>query len=314
MRIAVIGAGMAGLACASRLAQGGASPVVFEKSRGLGGRMATRRSGAGAFDHGAQFLTARGDRLSAYLAQAETAGAAARWSPAGRPETSETWWTGAPGMSRLARPLAEGLDIRQPVRVTGLAGRAGGWTLETESGEAIAGFDAVVLAIPAPQAVSLLEASGLDHDLHGVAMAPCWALMLAFDTAAACPVDMLRPEGGPIAFAAREASRPGREAAPERWVIHATPDWSRDQLEWDKAAVIGRLAPKACELIGATGEQIHADTHRWRYALVETPLGRDCLWDKKRAIGLAGDWMIGGRIEAAFDSGNALAAAILDGG
>ena len=52
-RIAIIGAGLAGLSAARALTAAGHTPVVFEKSRGLGGRLATRRTEFGPIDHGA---------------------------------------------------------------------------------------------------------------------------------------------------------------------------------------------------------------------------------------------------------------------
>ena len=50
-RIAIIGAGLAGLSAARALTAAGHTPVVFEKSRGLGGRLATRRTEFGPIDH-----------------------------------------------------------------------------------------------------------------------------------------------------------------------------------------------------------------------------------------------------------------------
>ncbi|WP_296703062.1 NAD(P)-binding protein [Thiocapsa sp. UBA6158] len=84
-RIAVIGSGMAGLACARRLTEAGHAPVVFDKGRGIGGRLATRRTPEGwQFDHGAQYITTSSPGFQALLEQAERAGAAARWADAGR--------------------------------------------------------------------------------------------------------------------------------------------------------------------------------------------------------------------------------------
>ncbi len=58
MRIAVIGAGLSGLACATALQEAGHRVAIFEKSVGVGGRMSTRRVdtvlGGTTFDHGAQ--------------------------------------------------------------------------------------------------------------------------------------------------------------------------------------------------------------------------------------------------------------------
>lgn len=114
--IAIIGAGIAGLACADALRAQGWQPVIFEKSRGIGGRVATRRSCRGwQFDHGAQYVTARGDAFRRYLETALGSGTAAPWAPVratGMPSGQAAWHVGAPAMNALAAPLAAGLDIR----------------------------------------------------------------------------------------------------------------------------------------------------------------------------------------------------------
>ena len=49
-KVAIIGAGISGLALANKL-KNHFEVVVFEKSRGYGGRVATRRSGAVSYTH-----------------------------------------------------------------------------------------------------------------------------------------------------------------------------------------------------------------------------------------------------------------------
>ncbi|MGH8831163.1 MAG: FAD-dependent oxidoreductase, partial [Polaromonas sp.] len=66
--VAVVGAGIAGIACARTLAQAGHRVTVFEKNRGAGGRMATRDSEFGGFDHGVQYFTVRDARFEKALA------------------------------------------------------------------------------------------------------------------------------------------------------------------------------------------------------------------------------------------------------
>ncbi len=115
MRIAVIGAGLAGLTAARTLSKAAHEVTVFDKSRGLGGRLATRRTEAGGIDHGAPWLNAGGDFADVLSGLAE-AGAAARHDDA---------WVGLPGMSGLVRPLADGLDIRTGGRGLGARRRGG---------------------------------------------------------------------------------------------------------------------------------------------------------------------------------------------
>jgi renalase len=157
-RIAVIGAGMAGLSCARRLADAGYAPVVFDKGRGIGGRLATRRTPDGLqFEHGAQYVTARSAGFEALLEQARTAGAAALWTD-GAEGTDRPHSVGTPGMNALAKHLARGLAIRQGIQVTALREAGRGWTLTLPGEEQV--FDRVVVTVPAPHRPFARDTSG----------------------------------------------------------------------------------------------------------------------------------------------------------
>ena len=169
---AVIGAGMAGIACARTLVQAGHSVTVFEKTVSPGGRMATRSSPFGSFDHGAQYFTVRDARFARAL---ETVpGLCKPWSANairvldahGRVTEAplparESHWVAVPGMSDLvtqwAQPLAAACQLELKTRVTRIERDAldpAGWQLRTEAGEArhvYGGFDGVMLALPAPR-------------------------------------------------------------------------------------------------------------------------------------------------------------------
>ena len=106
--IVIIGAGMAGLACARRLADAGLAPVVLDKGRGIGGRVATRRAGSLQFDHGAQYMNAHGSDFAAVLRNLGETGALAGWQDG----TGQTHSVGVPGMSAIPKALGAGLDIR----------------------------------------------------------------------------------------------------------------------------------------------------------------------------------------------------------
>jgi predicted NAD/FAD-dependent oxidoreductase len=308
MKIAVIGAGMAGLACAQALRQAGREVVVFEKSRGRGGRIATRRGVARIFDHGAQYVTAKSESFRAYLEQAGREGFASVWTPEGV-QSEKTWWVGQPGMSALVRPLCEGLDLRFGVEIAALERGPEGWRMRTAKGEAPEAFDAVLLAAPAPQAQTLLgDQAEAFPGLAQVRIAPCWAMMAVFDQPLETSADALRPENSPLAWLARDGAKPGREAPMDSWVLHATPEWSRDHLELPPESVVIHLRRALADVLGyVTPEPWAASAHRWRYAQVEQALGEDCLWDGTLGLGLCGDWCVGPRAEAAWTSGRALA-------
>lgn len=294
-RIAVIGAGMAGLSCARILADAGLRPIVFEKSRGLGGRIATRRSDAGDFDHGAQFATAKERPFAAFLAKACEIGTAAPWQP---PDSGEGWHVGTPAMNSLVKPLAEGLDLRFGTEIEAPVRRAGAWRVGGEQ------VDFLVSTVPAPQANRLFGLSALAT----VEMAPCWALMACFAEDPGLP-DVRRSKEGDLSIVVRSSAKPGREAG-HRFVAHASPEWSAEHLEMDKPeaaeALLALLGRKA-----SLPPAAHAVAHRWRYARTVRPLGQPFLAAQEDTLFVGGDWCLGERIEDAHASGRAIAEAIL---
>jgi len=311
-RIAIIGAGMAGIACARALVAAGHAPVILDKGRGVGGRMATRRLPALGvqFDHGAQYVSARDPAFAAVLAGLEQTGGAARWD-IGTPGTRHV---GLPGMSGLARALAEGLDIRSGVQVSAVAPQGNGWRLDLPKGAAL--FDRVVITAPAAQAAALLPAGhALAAQIAAARHDPCLTLMAAF------PADTPRPfvaeadEHAPLSWIAQDSAKPGRpEGAAVAWVAQAGPDWSRAQLELAPEDIAARMLPLLAARIGVdAGRAVHAVAHRWRYARVAQALGLPFLRDAGGRVYAGGDWCLGARVEAAWQSGTAIAADILAG-
>lgn len=312
-RIAVIGAGLAGLVCARTLADHRLPVTVFEKSVGRGGRLATRRADEAAFDHGAQYFTARDPRFARLVAAWAERGLVARWQPGGREAAGggDDWWVGVPGMSALGRHLAADLDVVDDTRITVLVPEAGAWRLIDEAGEGRGRFDLVVVAVPAPQAAALLAPlPALRERAAKAPMAPCWAGLFAFSEALPL-AEVIRPEHPVLAWAARNTSKPGRPDG-EAWVVHARPDWSAANLERAAADVLGDLrAALGAVAGGPLPEATFARAHRWRFALAAAPAGEPCLFDAAAGVAACGDWCLGGRIEAAYLSGAAAAGRIL---
>jgi predicted NAD/FAD-dependent oxidoreductase len=340
--IAVIGAGIAGMACARTLAQAGHTVTVFEKSRGAGGRMSTRNSEFGSFDHGAQYFTVRDKRFETALSINPEL--VRRWSAntvrildeAGRVVASslppkEAHWVATPGMNALVRQWAQPLVAKgqlhfetQVTRIQTDVLAPKRWQLQTEGPGATtsvhSGFDAVILAVPSVQAQALLLSSKIAKTLMGeiskVSVAPCWTLMLAFPQAAQPTLTYLGPQWNAarsthhrIAWLARESSKPGRGPI-ERWTVQASPEWSQRHLEDDAVRVKAKLLKAFTEVTGIRAEPPFAEVHRWRYAQTTQPLGKSHLWDAQLGIGACGDWCLGHRVEDGFISGLELALAV----
>jgi renalase len=318
-RIAVIGAGISGLACARELGRSDAQVTVFESSRSLGGRMGTHRHGNFAFDHGAQYITARSGSFVHYLEIAGRAAAAARWKPRileddrAWAEPIEDWHVGTPGMSGFIRPLSRTIDLRSGVSVQELFQSQRGWELQTDAGRQDLLFDAVAVAVPAPQALKLLGGHGRAfRHLSEVRMAPCWTAMMAFDRPIAAGAEVRRWTSGSLTWASCDSSKPGRPAGAHSWVVHASPAWSSEHLEIDaNDAARALLAEFSAALAATLPEPVYLAAHRWRHALVERPLGLPCLVDEEAAVGACGDWCIAPRVEAAYESGRTLAHSLL---
>ena len=322
-RVAVIGAGMSGLVCARALEQHGLTVQVFEKSRGVGGRMATRRTDTGLqFDHGAQYFTARTEVFRQQVDRWCHAGVVAEWGGAIRVvENSRvrqtrgevTRYVGVPGMNAPCKSLAARLAVRTRTRVAPPQCDESGWRLCDESGEPLGTFDALVVSCPAPQTSDLLAAaSGLARIADAAIMEGSWAVLAAFGERVHVQFDGAFVHGSPLSWVARNSSKPGRQPAPETWVLHALPEWSRSRLDAPAKTVIEPLLEAFWQAAGvARTEPVFAAAHRWRFALPTDPLEYPYLIDADLGLGACGDWCSGPRVEGAFLSGTGLAERML---
>ncbi len=310
---AVIGAGLAGITCAQRLAAAGLQLRVFECQRAPGGRMATRRFEAAVFDHGAQYFSVRAPSFRTAVEKASLAGAVERWQPRWPGGDSEhgDLWVGSPGMNALPRFLSAGLDIEYGARITQLERTCGGWTLIDDRGAGHADFGLVVLALPAPEAATIAAPhTPLADRVRAVPMAPCWAAMVAFAHPVPEVPDAVFSDDAVLTWFARNGSKPGRET-PDAWVLHASAEYSRREIDAPPARIgktlLTRLAGQLRRKLPAI---LLSDTHLWRHARVEVPLGEPFLLDRRAGIGFCGDWCLDARVEAAFLSGDAIGTAL----
>ena len=315
--VAVIGAGMAGITCARALVDAGFDVTVFEKSRGLGGRIATRRVGKTlTMDHGAQFITARSDVFKDFMQRACKAGTADVWHPkmddSGQ-GTDDEWFVGRPRMNSFLKPLAQGLDIRSKATVSSITRDEQGWRIECAKG-APEIFDRVVCTVPVDQARTLLATEqNITDAIKNVVVAPCWTLLMASEMRLRVDAEVLRNPTANIAWMARNNTKPGRGAAGSVWVVHASVDWSRRNLELDKYEAIDALLGLVAEVSGSRKHvTTYESAHRWRYAQTETPLGQPFASTDDGTLFVGGDWCLGARVEYAFESGSAIATAVID--
>ena len=307
-KIAIIGAGIAGLACARFLSDAGLSPIVFDKGRGIGGRVATRRADEGLqFDHGAQYVKSTDPVFQSVLGTCCEAGALARW----KTKNQEIGYVGAPRMTALAKHLGQGIEIRQKAQVTTVLRGDDKWHVGIDK-DAQA-FDRVVCTAPAPQTLALLQphlpaalaSDAIDYD-------PCLTLMIALKTHPDLP-DTAKCPTKAFAWVAHDSSKPNRSST-GCWVVQASADWSQQHLEKTKDEICALMSElfldHACL---SSKDVIYASAHRWRYAFVAKPLGQSFVKDTTQTLYAGGDWCLGPRVEHAWQSGTAIAKDLIAG-
>lgn len=313
--VIIIGAGMAGLAAAQRLAAANVPALLLDKGRGVGGRMATRRSGEAVFDHGAQFFSAKTPDFQAWVNTAQASGTLKKWYPhsTGDQTHSHPRWIGAAGMNAFPKSMAENCAVEKSVRVIRIAPRPGGWQISTEE-ETQYLAQALIVTIPAPQALELLSNSGMDFPvtpLRQIAYHPCLAVMATLDRPSAVPAPGgWSPEHEPIAWLADNFQK-GISPQPAL-TIHATPAFSRLHLDGDLTAAGHLLLEAAAPWLGAA-RVLEWHIHRWRYSLAYERYAEP-YWQAETASPLlfGGDGFGIGNVEGAFLSGWSMAERLLD--
>lgn len=318
-QVAVIGAGIAGLACARELQSHGLSVDIFEKSRGPSGRMSTRRTQDWSADHGAQYFTARDPRFIQEVQSWIQAGTATTWKPKLKVYEAKTWreshsqdirYVGTPHMNSPGKHLAENLSIQYDRTISKLERRDEKWHLQcNEANEITTLYDFVVLAIPAPQVSALLRSVDVSASdiANSAQMKACWTMMANFPNQLNVDFDAAFINQEIISWICQNGSKPMRKGT--MWTIHGSPDWSQDNVELSKEDAQDQMV-QCLTALGFNCENADISMHRWRYASggLENSIGFLTLQDV--GLGLCGDWLNGGRVEGAWLSGFNLALAL----
>lgn len=318
--VAIIGAGMAGLSCATRLQALGFHVQAFEKSRGPSGRMSTRHGEGWSADHGAQYFTARDPAFIEELNVWIKAGVAAEWHPRlsvyeiGQwqdSSSSEHRYVGTPGMNSPGQHLAESISIAFNQTIDRIHRQDEKWFLRSlESGDIPQSFDHLVIAIPAPQGYALTKLVDRSFDAYfsSVNMQGCWTAMAQFSQKVDLPLDAAFINNEIISWISRNNSKPGR-IGQEVWAIHANPQWSQQYIELDKNEA-STIILESAKKLGLDCENAGISIHRWRYASGSIQSEMGFILNQENKLSLCGDWLNGGRVEGAWLSGYKLANAI----
>jgi len=309
--VLIIGAGIAGLSAAQRLAEANLPVLVLDKGKGVGGRMATRRVGEAVFDHGAQFFSAKTPDFQRFVGSAAELGIAREWWP-GIADTRHPRWVGTNGMNAVTKFLAETQSVHQGKKVSQIQAISGGWRVSTDDHETLDGA-ALLITIPAPQALDLLENSGIhlpENPLRQIAYHPCLALMATLDRPSSIPSPGgLQTNGAVVSWLADNFQK-GISKVPSV-TIHASPDFSRKHLDGDLQEA-GKLMLEAVQVFLNPAEVLEWHIHRWRYSLAYERHPAP-FFEAEAAAPLlfGGDGFGIGNVEGAYLSGLAMAEQVM---
>lgn len=320
--IAIIGTGLSGLTAARTLSAAGLAVQLFDKSRGSGGRLSSKRSPFGDLDLGAQYFTARDPEFCRSVEDWQAHGWVAPWSPTVyqsrkgnlNPSPDEQQrWVGTPRMSALTRGLLADLPVRFATRICEIFRGEQHWQLLDDQGQLHGPFSHVLVATPAAQASALLAAAPtLAAQAASAAMQPVWAVALGFNQALPTPMQASFVQDNPLAWIARNSSKPQRNSDIDSWVLHASSDWTRQHLDLPAERIIELLTAAFSDVLGSPLPPADFSlAQRWLYARPAAESSFSVLADTQLGLYACGDWCLAGRVEGAWLSGQRAAGQIL---
>ncbi|MEW6120560.1 MAG: FAD-dependent oxidoreductase [Pseudomonadota bacterium] len=310
MRAGIVGAGISGASCAGVLAAAGWEVDIFDKARGAGGRLSTRRMDEGWATLGSPFISAKRDPFRSLLRE---------WVRQGwlEPVRGKIWkgratvsWTQAQLQnhyrpliepSQLVRNLMSGARFHAQSRVARLEPRR----IILESGETRGDYDCVICSVPTPQAIQLLGAlprlqARLQTDTH---YRPVWSFIMRWEKGPSA--DVIQFDDELLNLAVRQTEGTGV------WAVHSTHEFAETYLEVSVEEASTRAASALMGLLGLAWPVEVEAAHLWRMALPTMQQGGFWLGDRENRVALIGDGIAGAGVERAWESGTRLAQALL---
>ena len=315
VKIAIIGAGISGLALANTI-KNNADVELFEKSRGFGGRVATRRAGDFSFDHGAQFFKAKTVEFQNYIQPMLDQNIIELWKAQfieiidGKITNKRTWgndpanYVGTPSMNSIGKYMANSLNVQLSKKVEKIS-KENRWVLYDENNEILGEYDWVFSSIPPLQAQQIFpDLKVIFPNIPEYEMLACFSLMLGYKQPLELDFDAALVKGFDISWVSVNSSKPSRDKN-YTLLVHSTNKWAQENIDKDRDWVKNYLCDELKKIIPIKTEKAeYIGLQGWRYAnIMKQQKGFEYFFNNENQIGLCGDWFIQGRIEAAYLSG-----------
>ncbi len=318
-RVAIIGAGLAGLTCATAL-KGFADVTVFEKAVFVGGRISRYQVGEFSFNHGGQYFTVSNPLFLNLVEAWQTSGLVRPWDgwiveldngQLTNLEDQTQGYTGYPHMQAITDSLAHHCDLKISTNISEIEKQDdGSWRLFDNRGVYQGLFDIVVIATAAPDVVDLAKSvESIARAASKIDMTMSWSALFVFERSLSLPFDAAFVLNSPLSWVARyQEVDPPAEDDQECWVIQASPEWSLQYAASFRGRVMHALLDaffEACDITSV--KPVTSNVHLWKHALPINTMGQDCLFDEDASLGACGDWCTSPRIEGAVLSGFSMA-------
>ncbi len=310
--IAIVGAGVTGLAAASQLSAD--CFQIFEKSRGPGGRLASKRIEPLRADIGAQFFTVRDPTFRVCVERAIANGFVSMWEPKlgtfqnEQPVLSpdqQTRYVGTPYMNSFGKYLSKGIDLNSQTCIASVVQKGSGYCLAMANGDTYFA-NKVLITTPVDLMLAILSSFDLVSIKKRFAMAPTWTVVVSSSdhlmSIYSEPLDALFGGDHPVIdFIANERSKPLRKS--NFIVVQSKPNWAKANLEKTNQKICAEICHQLSTALKIEVTPILA--HRWRFARPADPVHSTQKGVYKVADGLwiAGDYLAGGRVEGAYLAG-----------
>lgn len=333
IKVAIIGAGLASLSAMQTLlsSNNNVQVSIFEKARGPGGRLASRRTPYGAIDIGAQYFTARSPAFKAFVNQLIKLELVQPWpitpwkitenETKASPDNMQRF-VGTPRMNAISRAsIDHRAELHTSTRIVKTHYHNKQWFLYAENNEdaPYGPFDSVIVTTPPAQAIDLLANTRLETVCRQHTMLACWATWIAFDETFKSPFSAAFCDHSIFDWICHMNSKPGRALSKNVWLVTTNPQWSEHNVDMPPQQVeslVYKEFKKVFAKINITlpNTPLDSGSHRWLYARPKAsaqPFHEDQIWDASKCIGLAGDWCYEGRVEGSFLAGHSAAQQVL---
>ena len=313
-KITIIGSGFSSAVLSKNLKE--KDVLIFDKSRGPGGRSSTRRvEHVGVFDHGLQFICPKKKEFKLFLKQHLTS-FVKEWDGEfilfeENKKIEKKKYIGKSGNNDFVKKLISS-NVHYQKELLSIEKKDKKWLLEFKDNSKQE-CEKLILTIPLEQCQKIIAPLNLDFKIIG-SMEPNLTVMIGFDKSLGISANGFKFEKNSIlGWAANESSKIRSENNPdlELWTLQSSLSFAQKKFQDyrdNKEEVINLMVGELFNLFNIKNANIvHKDIHGWLYAFKKENFSHKFYWNEEINLGICGDWMCGSKAEDAWSSASALA-------